>query len=169
VGEHPGQEVRRVVRLEPGGLVGRQRERRCVRLAEAEGRERLEDVPHLLHCAERIPRSQGAREEPQPHLRHPLDVTERAAGLVCLGEVAPGELRDHLDHLLVEHHDTMRLLENRPQVVVQVVRHLPALLGIQVRRDHVALDRSGPEQRDVGDDVLERVDAGLADQLALSR
>jgi hypothetical protein len=39
VGEHPGQERRRVVGLEPGRLVGRQRERRGVRLAEAEGGE----------------------------------------------------------------------------------------------------------------------------------
>ena len=60
------------------------------------------------------------------------------------------------------------LAEDRPQVVVEVGRGLPALLALEVRRDHVALDRPGPEQRDVGDDVLEAVEAGLADQLALA-
>jgi hypothetical protein len=43
------------------------------------------------------------------------------------------------------------------------------VLGLEVGGDHVALDRAGPEQRDVGDDVLEGLDAGLADQLALTR
>ena len=48
VGEHAGQEVRRVVRLEPRRLVGRQRERGGVGLAEAERRERLEHLPDPL-------------------------------------------------------------------------------------------------------------------------
>ncbi len=45
----------------------------------------------------------------------------------------------------------------------------PALPGPQERRDHVALDRAGPEQRDVGDEVAEGLRRELADQLALPR
>ena len=161
--------MRRVVRLEPGGLVGRQRERRGVRLAEPERRERREDPPDLLDDRTGVAARQGPREEPQPGLGHPLDVAEGPPGLVGLVVVAPGETRDHLDDLLVEHHHAVRRPEDRPQVGMQVAGHPPALLGLEVGRDHVALDRPGPEQRDVGDDVLKRVQAGLADQLALTR
>ena len=57
VGEHPGEERRRVVGLEPGRLVGRQGERRRVGLAEPEGRERLEHLPDPLDdLEERSPR-----------------------------------------------------------------------------------------------------------------
>jgi hypothetical protein len=46
VGEDgPGEEGRRVVGLEPGRLVGGQREGRGVRLAEPEGRERAQHLP----------------------------------------------------------------------------------------------------------------------------
>ena len=161
--------MRRVVRLEPGRLVRRQRERRGVGLAEPERRERREDPPDLLHDPGRVAAADRPREEPQLGVRHPLDVAERAPGLVGLVVVAAGEPRDHLDDLLVEHHDAVRGPEDRPQVGVQVARHPPALLGLQVGRDHVALDRPGPEQRDVGDDVVEGVEPGLADQLALPR
>ncbi len=116
---------------------------------------------------ELVAAGQRPGEEPPLRLGHPLDVAERAALLVGLGVADAGEQRDHLDHLLVEDHHALGLPEDRAQVVVEVRRWPPALLRLEVRRDHVALDRPGPEQRDVGDDVLEAVDAGLADQLAL--
>jgi hypothetical protein len=157
------------VRLEPRGLEGRQCERRGVRLAEAERRERLQHRPDLLDHRQRVAPAQRPREEPQLRLRHPLDVAERAALLVgqCVGDA--GEPGDDLDDLLVEDHHALGAAEDRPQVVVKVGRRLPALLALEVRGHHVALDRPGPEQRDVGDDVLERVEPGLADQLALAR
>ena len=168
VGEHPGQEVGGPVGLEPGRLVGRQRERRGMGLAEAERRERLEHRPHPLHDRERVAVAQGAREEPELGLGHPVDVAERAASLVGLGVVDPREAGDDLDDLLVEDHDAVGLLEDRPQVGVEVGRLAPALLDLEVGGDHVALDRPRPEQRDVGDDLPEGLDTGLADQLALA-
>ena len=86
---------------------------------------------------------------------HAVNVAEGAADLVGLGQVAAGEERDDLDDLLVEDHHPAGLGQDRTQVVVEVGGHPPALLGLEVRRDHVALDRTGPEQRDVGDHVLE--------------
>ena len=169
VGEHPGQEVRRPVRLEPGRLVGRQRERRRVGLAEAERGERLEDLPDPLDHGQGVAPAQRPGEEPHLRLRHPLQVAEGAPLLVGLGVGDAGEQRDHLDHLLVEDDHAMGLAEDGAQVVVEVRRRLPALLDVEVRGDHVALDRPRPEQRDVGDDVGEGVDTGLADQLALAR
>ena len=81
----PGEEVGRPVRLEPGRLVGRQRERRGMGLAEPERGERLEDLPELLHHGEGVAAAQGPGEEPEPGLGHPLDVAEGAALLVGLG------------------------------------------------------------------------------------
>ncbi len=167
MGEHPGEEVRRVVRLEPGRLVRRKRERRGVGLAEPERGERLEHLPCLLDQLLGVAAAQRSGEEPDPRLRHPLDVTQGTPRLVGLGEGAAGELGDHLDDLLVEDHDPVGLLEDRAEVLVQVARPRPALLGVEVRGDHVALDRAGPEQGDVGDDVLEGLQPRLADQLPL--
>ena len=48
VRQHPGEKGRRVVRLEPGRLVGRQGEGGSMRLAEAERRERLEHLPDAV-------------------------------------------------------------------------------------------------------------------------
>ena len=169
VGEHPGEERRRVVGLEPGRLVGRQRERRRVRLAEPERRERLEHRPDLVDGGHVVAAGEGPR--PQPHLDLLLAVraAHRPARLVGLGQGDPGEGRDDLEHLLVEDHHPAGVLEGVAQVLVQVLGLGPALPGPEERRDHVALDRPGPEQRDVGDQVAERLRAELADQLALPR
>src|SRR5680860_1606691 len=138
-------------------------------LAETEGGERLKHLPDLLDQLTGVAAAHRTWEEPEPGLGHPLDVPERATGLIGLRQGASGELRDHLDHLLVEHHDAAGLLEDRAEVLVEVGSRLPALLGVEVGRDHVALDRAWPEQRDVGDDVPERLEPGLADQLTLTR
>ena len=98
----------------------------------------------------------------------PSVLAERAALLVGLGVGDTAERRDDLDHLLVEDHHSAGALEDRAQVVVEVVDVPPPVLGLEVGGDHVALDRAGAEQRDVGDDVVEGLDAGLADELALS-
>ena len=109
VGEDAGQEVGRPVGLEPGRLVGRQRERRGVGLAEAERRERLDHLPDRLDHGQGVPAAEGGREEPELGLGHPLDVAERPPLLVGLGVGDPAELGDHLDHLLVEDHHAVGL------------------------------------------------------------
>ena len=146
VGEHPGQEVRRPVRLEPGRLEGRQREGGGMGLAEPEGGEGLQHRPDLLHHVHGVAAPQGAGEEPHLGLGHALAVPERAALLVGLREGDAGETADDLDDLLVEDHDPAGGGEDRAQVVVEVARGLPALLDLEVGGDHVALDRPGTEQ-----------------------
>ena len=116
----------------------------------------------------RYPRARAVRVEPLAHLGLGVRRAERAAHLVRLGERAPGHDVQDLQHLLVEHHDAARLGQRRPQVRVQVLRVLPALPGPQERGHHVRLDRAGAEQRDVGDQVVERLRPELADQLALT-
>ena len=146
VGQHPGEERRGVVGLEPRRLVGRQGERRRVGLAEPERRERRHHPPDRLDHGECVAPPEGTREEPGLDLGHPLDAPHRPTRLVGLGEGAAGQLGDQLDHLLVVDDDAAGLAQDRPQVVVEVARHPQLVLGLEVGRDHVALDRTGPEQ-----------------------
>ena len=169
VGQDAGEEGRRVVGLEPGGLIGRQREGRGVRLAEPERGERLQHLPHPLDEVEGVALGVRGREEPHPHLLLPLGAAEGAADLVRLREGAAGHHLDDHQHLLMEDHHAVGLLQRRPKVVVEVLRRVPALPGGQERPHHVAFHRPGPEQRDVGDQVLERLGGELPDQLALTR
>ncbi len=74
VGEHPGEERGRVVPLEPGRLVGGQRERRRVRLAEPEPAERVEHLPGPLHGLVAEPVRPGQRHEA---LAHPVTALRR--------------------------------------------------------------------------------------------
>ncbi len=69
----------------------------------------------------------------------------------------------------MEDDDAVGLREDRLEVGVQEVGVLPALPCLEERPHHVALDRPGPEQRDVDDEVLEGLRRELADQLALPR
>ncbi len=73
VGEHAGEEGRRVVGLEPRGLVGRQGEGRRVGLAEAERREGLEDGPDPVDVLRGVAARRGRRAPP----RLDLDLTLR--------------------------------------------------------------------------------------------
>ena len=167
VGEHAGEERRRVVRLEPRRVVGRQRERRGVGLAEAERGERPQHLPHLLDGDQVVAERAGGGVEPRAHLLLPVGRAEAAPHLVGLGQRAAGHHRDDAQHLLVEDHHAVGLLERGAQVVVQVDRCVPPLPCAQERRDHVGLHRPGPEQRDVGDEVVEGLGRELADELAL--
>ena len=61
-----------------------------------------------------------------------------------------------------------KLLQRRTQVVVQVHRIAPPLSRAQERGDHVGLHRTGPEQRDVDDQVLPPGGLELLEQLPLA-
>ena len=139
-----------------------------MRLAEPEGRERAQHVPHPLDGGQVVATPQGRGVEPGPDVVLALDGPERAARLVGLGQRASGHGGDDAQHLLVEHDHAAGLLECGPEVVVQVDRLVPALAGAQERSDHVGLHRPGPEQGDVDDEVAEGLGRELADELALS-
>ncbi len=64
VGEDAGDERRRVVGLEPRRVVGREGECRRVRLAEAEAREGLEDLPDRVDVLRRVAAGGGCRAPP---------------------------------------------------------------------------------------------------------
>ena len=68
----------------------------------------------------------------------------------------------------MEDHDAMGLLQRWFEAGVEVLRRTPVLKGQQERGDHVGLHRTGAEQRDVDDEVLEGLRPELADQLALA-
>ena len=63
----------------------------------------------------------------------------------------------------MEDHHPVGLAQNRLQAFMDVIRHPPALPRMQERRDHVALHRPWPKQRDVDDDVVEGGRSELAD------
>ena len=64
MGEDPREEGGRMVGLEPRRLVRRQGEGGGVRLAEAEGREGLEDVPDPVDVSRVVAPGQGRRSPP---------------------------------------------------------------------------------------------------------
>ena len=169
VGEDAGQERRRVMPLQPRRLVGGQRERGGVGLAEAEGRERLQHLPDVVDDALLVSALQRGRDEPAAHVLLALRRAERPARLVAVGVGAAGHDRDDLDDLLVEDHDAAGLGERRDEVGVQIAGVSPAVAGAEERHHHVGLHRPGPEQADVDDDVVELGRPELAHQLALAR
>ncbi len=169
MGQHPGEERCGVVRLEPGRLVGRQGEGRRVRLAEAEGGESLEDLPDPVGDLGVVAACQRGRTPPLLDPELPVGGAEGPTHLVGLREGHAGRLGDDHQHLLVEDDDPLGLLEGRDEARVQVGGVLPALAGVEEGHDHVALDRAGPEERDVDDEVLEGLRTELADELALPR
>lgn len=169
MGEQPGVEGRRVVRLEPGRLVRRYGEGDRVRLAEAVTAERLDDLPGagrhfgvvaLLRRPQREPR-------PDPVLR--FGVGEPAPHPVGLVPAAAGHDVDHLDDLLVEDDHPVRLAQRPFQIGVRVAHGGPAVPGLDERPHHVGGDRSGAEQRDVDHQVVEAGRLEPADQVALAR
>ena len=155
--------------LEPRRLVGGQGERCRVGFAEPEGCERLENLPDPVNRGRLV--TPGCRGRPPPGLDVQLTLrgSQCSSHLIGLSQGDTGGLGDDLEHLLVEDHDAMGLLQRRLEAGVEVLRRTPVLTGQQKRGDHVGLDRAGTKQRDVDDEVLEGLRPELADQLALTR
>ena len=168
VGEEPGQEVRRVVRLQPRRLVRRHRERRRVRLAEPEARELRHRGPGLLggrrgRRRARVAAPGSPRGTPAASPRGPGGdgCGRRRSGRSRRSRRASGSpARGRRSRRTSP--------ERRTQVGVDVDRRLHAQPPAQVRRDHVGLHRPGTEQRDVDDQVLPPGGLELLEQLALA-
>jgi len=167
MGQHPGEEGCGVVGLQPRRVVGRQGEGRGVRLAEPERGKGLQHPPDPLDLGRRVAARRGGGPPPGLDLLLPARGAHGTAHLVGLCQRDTGGLGDDLEHLLVEDDDPGRLLERRDEARVEVLDLLPAVPGLEERRDHVGLHRPRPEQRDVDDEVLEALRAELADELAL--
>src|SRR5665811_1642491 len=78
--------------------------------------------------------------------------SERPAHLVGLGQGDASGLGNDLEHLLVEDHDAVGLLQRWFEAGVEVLRRTPVLTGQQERGDHCLLYTSDAEQRDVDDE-----------------
>ena len=158
-----------MVRLEPRGLVGRQRECRGMCFAETEGAEGLQHRPCLFGDLQAVPVGEHPGYEPGPDLRFTGGVAESTSNLIGLGQRAPGQDRHQTEHLLVEDHDPTGLGQGLDEIGVGIGRFGPAMSSFEEGTDHVAFHRPRPEQRDINDQVLERLGGELPDQLTLTR
>ena len=161
-----GEELDRVVGLEPGGLVGDQRVSRRVALVEAvacELRHLLEDAGGLLavHIV-----GFGALDETDLLLVHfLLDLLAHgAAQQVSIAERIAGQHLGDLHHLLLVDHDAEGLGQDRLQARMQIIGLLVALLTGEIFGDVV--HRARAVQGHKGDDVLEAVRLHLAQDVA---
>ena len=169
MGQHPGQESGRVMRLQPRRLVGGQGEGCGVGFAEPERREGCQHVPDIFHGRKVVSLGQPGRIQPGSDLPLPLGAAQTAPDLVGLRQGTTRDHRDDPDDLLMEHHHSSCLGQHRTQVVVQIRSALPSVPGPKEWGDHVALDRTGSEQGDVDDQVVEGLGGELADQFPLTR
>ncbi len=152
----------RVVQLDPRARVDEVGEGHRVALGEAEVGEGGELVEDLVgHLALDAPLGH-ALVEPGPQPLHPLAAALRAHGLAQLVGLArgePGHVDGHLHELLLEQRHAeglgQRLLEQRVQVGDRLLAVAPTDVGVH----RPALDRPGPDERDLDHQVVER--AGL--------
>jgi hypothetical protein len=83
-------------------------------------------------------------------------VVEVAADAIRLRQAVPRELEHSHDLLVVDDH-AVGLLQRGAEARMRVPWQSQAVTALEVRRHHVGLHRSGTEQRDVDDQVLEPV------------
>ncbi len=141
--------------LQPRRLVRRHREGDGVCLAEAVAAEGLDDLPGALNRFRVV--SVRRRVLGEPHLDPPLRlrVGQTAPHPVRLAASAAGHDVDDVDDLLVEDDDPVRPRQRLRQVLVRVAHRCPSVPGLDERPHHVGGDRTGPEERDVDDEVVE--------------
>ena len=168
MGEDTGEKGCRMVGLKPRRLIGGQGESSRVGLAETKGSKSPQHLPDTLDSDEVVAVREGRGIKPCAHVVLPLGRAHGAARLISLGEGTAGHLSDDAQHLLVEDDHAVGLGKDRTQVIVDIDGVIPALAGTQEGRDHVGLHRSGPEERDIDDDVVEILRCELADELTLS-
>ena len=157
-----------MVPLQPRRVIGGQRERGGVRLAETEAGEGPQHLPHLLHGLQVVPLLQRCRDEPGPDLDLTVRGPQLTAHLIGLGQRTPAHDRDQTQNLFVEDDHPMGLPQGRLEIRVETQRFPPPVPGGQEGSDHVALHRAGPEQRDVDDEVVEVARPELTDQFPLT-
>ena len=171
--QEPAEELGRIVVAQPCRLVGEQAERGGVRLREPEAREadeRVEDaVGHLLGDALRDRALDEARPVRLERLVAPL-AAHRAPQPFRLADREPRERDRDVEHLVLEHDDAERRGEWLAERLVRdsederrVLSQPAAMLDVGVHG--LALDRSGPDERDLDREVVDRL--GLRAEQAL--
>ena len=114
-----------------------------MRLAEPEGGEGPQHLPRRLDCGDVVAGLLRAPIEPAAHRLLPFRTTHRTTHLVRFGMGTSGHHCDDPQHLFVIDHHTTGLLQRRSQIVVQVLRLVPAVTSGEERRDHVTLTGPG--------------------------
>ncbi|SMG02914.1 titin [Burkholderia singularis] len=152
-----GHEFGRMVRLQPRGVVRKQRVCRRMRLVEAVARELLHQVEDLVGLFARQAILRGAFGENLAMLGHLLRLllAHRTAQQIRAAErIAANDLR-HLHHLLLIDHDPVGLFQDGLDARVRIIDFLASVLARAEARDQV--HRPRPVQRYKRDDVLEAV------------
>ena len=165
-------EFRRVVRLQPGGLVRDQRERGAVRLAEGVARETLHLPPQLLRDLGRHPVCQRAGDEPLPVVFHRLPVALLAHAFpqpLGFAQRHAGDGVGDLDHVFLIDHDAEGLIQNRLQLRMQIADGLPAVMAVDERLHHAAVGDAGTDDGARRRQHLEGFHAQLLQQVAHAR
>ena len=170
--QHRGHERRRVMGLQPAGLVGHQAVGGRVRLVEAVAGElfhQVEDVARQLAIDAVVG---AALDEAAALLGHFLGLllAHGAAQHVGAAEGVAGHHLGDLHHLFLVQDDAVGGLEHRLEARVLVVRvrvgeRRAAVLAVDEVVHHARLQRAGAEQRHEGDHVFQAVGLELLDQL----
>jgi len=158
-GQHRGHELRRVVHLQPRGLVGDQRVRRRVRLVEAVLGELLHQVEDLRRRARVHAAFGGAGLELGAFLRHFLGLllAHRATQQVGAAQRIAGQDLGDLHHLFLVHDHAIGRRQHRFQRGMRIAHRGDAVLAVAPFAVHPAAQRAGAEQRGQRDDVFEAV------------
>ncbi len=158
--EDRGGELGRVVGAQPRARVAHHREARRVRLVEAVGGEALE-LPEDLGgdlvldaVLERRARRKCPRMRSISSRLRPLVIARRKR--VGLGQPETGDRAGDEQHLLLVDDDAVGVGEHLAHALVRDLDRLQAVSAADERRDHLGFERTGPEQRYLRDDVLER-------------
>ena len=154
-GHRPGIEFRRIMGLEPGGLIGEQRVGGGVRLVEAIAGKLVDQVEQLVRLGRLDVALGTALDEAQAlgvHFRLDLLAHGAAQKVGVAKRVAGQDLRG-LHHLFLIDEDAIGFFEDRLQQDVRIFNLFLAVLAAPEHRDIV--HRAGTIERHQRDDVAE--------------
>ena len=168
------QELRRIVRLQPGGGKRDQREAPRVRLGETvvrEADEILTDLVgdfrrHVLDVAARRPREHRRAEIVQRE--HQLfllaDVAHRPPQRVGLAAAVAAEGHADRHRLLLKNRNALRPFQNRLERGMRIRHRLQPQSPLGIRVDELRLNRARSDQRHLHDDVVQTIRLGVMDR-----
>ena len=162
---HVGAEkFRRVMHLQPGGVIGQERVGSRVRLVEAVACELLHVVKNLIGLLLREAVARRAIPEYLALHRHfvGLFLAHGAAQHVGAAQRIAAQNLRHLHHLLLIHHHAVGVFENAFNARVGVLHRLAAELARNIGGDQV--HRAGPVQRVHRNQVFQPRGFGVAQQ-----